>query len=176
MDKKDLRHQVRIMKRQYTAGQLRDMSADIIHNLLVQPEVRKAGTILMYYSLDDEVNTHEAVDELLAMGKDVLLPVVVSDTGMEIHRYTGPEDLRVGYFNIKEPVGELFTDYCSIDVAVIPGMGFDLQGNRLGRGKGYYDRFLPMIPQAFKIGLCFPFQKFPSIPVGKYDIRMDIVL
>ena len=55
-------------------------------------------------------------------------------------------------------------------------MSFDLQGNRLGRGKGYYDRFLPLIPQAYKIGICFPFQKFPAIPVGQYDVKMDIVL
>lgn len=176
MEKKDLRHQVRIMKRQFSAGQLIDMSESVIHDLLVVPQVKKAKTILMYYSLDDEVYTHDAVDQLLKQGKTVLLPVVTSATDMEIRRYTGPQDLQEGFFNIKEPIGELFTDYPSIDVAVIPGMSFDLQGNRLGRGKGYYDRFLPKIPNAYKIGICFPFQKFPAIPVDEHDIKMDLVL
>lgn len=176
MDKKDLRHQVRLMKRQFTKEQLLDMSQSVIHELLVVPQVKQAHVILMYYSLDDEVNTHNAVDRLVGMGKIVLLPVVTSATDMELRCYTGPDDLRGGFFNIMEPVGKLYTDYSKIDVAVVPGMSFDLQGNRLGRGKGYYDRFLPLIPQAYKIGICFPFQKFPAIPVGQYDVKMDIVL
>lgn len=176
MDKKDLRKQVRIMKRQFTSDQLASMSESIIHNLLVTPEMKSANVVLMYYSLDDEVNTHKAIDTLVDEGKEVLFPVVVSDTEMEIRRYTGPDDLRGGFFNIMEPIGELFTDYEKIDVAVVPGMSFDNQGNRLGRGKGYYDRFLPKIPNATKIGICFPFQKFPAIPVAENDIKMDIVL
>ena len=176
MDKKDLRHQVRLMKRQFTKEQLLDMSQSVIHDLLVVPQVKQAHVILMYYSLDDEVNTHNAVDRLVGMGKIVLLPVVTNATDMELRCYTGPDDLRGGFFNIMEPVGKLYTDYSKIDVAVVPGMSFDLQGNRLGRGKGYYDRFLPLIPQVYKIGICFPFQKFPAIPVGQYDVKMDIVL
>lgn len=176
MEKKDLRRQVRNMKREFTPAQLQDLSVSVIHDLMVMPQVKNAKTILMYYSLDDEVNTHDAINQLAAEGKTVLLPVVTSDTDMELRRYTGPKDLRGGFFNIMEPIGELFTDYPKIDVAVIPGMSFDIQGNRLGRGKGYYDRFLPKIPNAVKIGICFPFQKFPAIPVNEHDIKMDFVL
>lgn len=164
------------MKRQFSNEQLHEMSVAIIRQLTVQPAIKKSKVILMYYSLDDEVDTHKVIDELVAKGKIILLPVVISDTEMELRRYTGPEDLRGGFFNIMEPVGELFTDYDKIDAAVVPGMSFDSQGNRLGRGRGYYDRFLPKIPQAVKIGICFPFQKFPSIPVDENDIKMDIVL
>lgn len=176
MDKKELRKQVRALKKQYSAAQLHDMSAEIIRHLLALPEMKESSTVLMYYSLADEVDTHEAIDLLVRSGKTVLLPVVIGDTEMEIRQYTGPKDLRIGSFNIMEPVGKLSTDYAQMDVAVVPGMSFDLKGNRLGRGKGYYDRFLPKIPNAYKIGICFPFQKFPSIPADKYDIRMDVVL
>lgn len=152
------------------------MSDDVIARLLALPEVKSARTILLYYSLDDEVFTHGAVDELLAEGKEVLLPVVVSDSEMEIRRYNGPEDLRRGSLNIMEPVGTPFTDYQSIDVVVVPGMAFDADGNRLGRGKGYYDRFLALVPDAYKIGVCFPFQKFPAVPVDDNDVKMDIII
>ena len=55
-------------------------------------------------------------------------------------------------------------------------MSFDLQNNRLGRGKGYYDRFLPLIPQAYKIGVCFDFQRMPGIPAGPHDMKVDEVI
>lgn len=55
-------------------------------------------------------------------------------------------------------------------------MAFDADGNRLGRGKGYYDRFLALVPDAYKIGVCFPFQKFPAVPVDDNDVKMDIII
>ena len=133
-------------------------------------------TIMMYYSLDDEVNTHETVDRLVAMGKRVVLPAVTGDTTMELRCYEGPKDLMGGFFHIMEPVGKTFTDFDTIDVAIIPGMGFDTRGNRLGRGKGYYDRFLARVPVLYKIGVCFPFQKMPGIPADDNDIMMDEVI
>ena len=76
-----------------------------------------------------------------------------------------------------EPTGRSFTDYASIDLAVIPGMAFDTSGNRLGRGKGYYDRFLSLLPPyIYKIGVCFGFQMFDSIPSDTTDIRMNEVI
>lgn len=176
MDKRELRRLVRTKKQQFSAADLRTMSEKIISNLLAMPVMKKSCTVLMYYSLNDEVNTHDAIDRLVADGKTVLLPVVIGDNAMELRRYTGPGDLRVGSYGIKEPVGPLYSDYGEIDVAIVPGMGFDRNGNRLGRGKGYYDRFLPLLPQAEKIGICFPFQIFPTVPTDENDIRMDSVL
>ena len=95
---------------------------------------------------------------------------------MVVRRYSGKADLQEGAFGIMEPCGELFTDYEAIDVAIIPGMAFDRHGNRLGRGKGYYDRFLPLLPtRVFKIGVCFPFQLLDDIPMEEHDIKMDVV-
>ena len=75
-----------------------------------------------------------------------------------------------------EPVGRLFNDYPSVDVAVVPGMAFDSRCNRLGRGKGYYDRMLPKLSNAYKIGMCFDFQKLPGIPADDHDIKVDEVI
>lgn len=105
----------------------------------------------------------------------MLLPVVVNDD-LELRIYTGTEDMTTGVYGIKEPTGKLFTDYSSIDFIAIPGVAFDKKGNRLGRGKGYYDRLLPQIPSAYKVGICFPFQMTEEVPVKAFDIRMDEII
>ena len=72
--------------------------------------------------------------------------------------------------------GALFTDYATIDLVIVPGVAFDRDGNRLGRGKGYYDRLLPRIPSAYKVGICFPFQIIEEVPAEPFDIRMDEII
>lgn len=176
MDKKELRKQIRNRKRQFTADELNELSVPVMNRLLGMPEVINAKTILLYYSLPDEVNTHQTVELLARQGKTVLLPKVIDGENMEIRIYESPEDLTEGNYGIMEPNGKLFTDYGKIDTAVIPGMSFDADNNRLGRGKGYYDRFLKNIPQAYKIGVCFDFQKEQNIPHDEYDIKMDTVI
>ena len=169
---------IRDRKRQYSSSQLEELSLSVLSRLNKEKHVYEAHTLLLYYSLPDEVNTHAYIDQLVAAGKQVLLPVVVDGENMIIREYTGKQDLREGAFHIQEPIGELFPPerYTEIELAIIPGMSFDKQGNRLGRGKGYYDRFLALIPQAYKIGLCFDFQMAETIPTEPTDVRMDLVL
>ncbi|MDA3778950.1 MAG: 5-formyltetrahydrofolate cyclo-ligase, partial [Bacteroidales bacterium] len=76
---------------------------------------------------------------------------------------------------ILEPIGETFTDYNSIDIIVVPGVAFDDNMNRLGRGKAYYDKLLHNC-KAKKIGICFNFQIINKVPVDKHDITMDLVI
>lgn len=95
---------------------------------------------------------------------------------LELRLYTGPTDLKAGPFGIAEPTGERFTAYEEIDIAVIPGVAFDLAGHRLGHGKGYYDKLLPQLSKAVKAGLCFPFQVVKEVPNEPFDIPMDIII
>lgn len=175
-DKRELRKYVRSLKSRYSAQELEHLSVGVCERLLTHPRIVAADTVMMYYSLPDEVCTHTAVDRLLSAGKRVYLPAVTSETEMELRCYESAADLQEGSFKIKEPVGRPFTDYGEIEIAVIPGMAFDVSGNRLGRGKGYYDRFLSRIPQAYRLGVCFPFQLLPRIPAEENDVRMDEVL
>lgn len=138
--------------------------------------MQDAHVILLYYSLPDEVNTHQLVDDLVAQGKEVLLPVVIDGENMEIREYHGTEDMRESSYHILEPVGKPFTEFERIQLAVIPGMSFDDDGNRLGRGKGYYDRFLAHIPDAYKIGICFDFQRVPVVPTEETDRKVNEVI
>lgn len=201
MNKQELRKEIRNRKRQFTQGQLGELSLSVISQLRKHPKVKAAHTLLLYYSLPDEVNTHEWIDELVAERKRVLLPVVVNDKDMVIREYTGKHDLAEGSFHIMEPVGKLFAeeDYQEIEVAIIPGMSFDDDGHRLGRGKGYYDRFLAKLrgtevdksgtevdksdtedknlgTEVYKIGVCFGFQKLQEIPFESHDILMNEVI
>ena len=176
MNKKELRTQVRELKKSHSSEQLSAMSAEVMQQLLAHPALERATTVLLYYSLPDEVCTHTVVDRIVAMGKQVLLPRVIDDEHMELREYHQPSDLTKGAYNIMEPTGKLFRDYSLIQLAVVPGMGFDRQGHRLGRGKGYYDRLLVQLPHVYKIGICFPFQLFDEIPSDIHDIPMDCVL
>ena len=81
MDKKELRKYIREQKRHFTPQQLGEMSLGIMSSLLSNPRVKNTDTILMYHSLPDEVDTHSALDQLLAIGKKVLLPKVISEIG-----------------------------------------------------------------------------------------------
>lgn len=174
--KNALRKHIREMKRQFTNEELEELSLPVMSRLLAHPAVTEAKTILMYYSLPDEVCTHDTVNRLVQADKTVLLPRVTGDTDMELRIYTAPADLAAGHYGIMEPTGEVYTDYGRIDVAVVPGMAFDAQGHRLGRGKGYYDRFLPKAAKAYKIGVCFGFQKQETIPTDDNDVTMNCVI
>lgn len=177
MDKATLRRQIRDMKRQFTPQQLEELSFPVLERL--RPLLRDASVIMGYYSLPDEVLTHGLLDDMVAAGKTVLLPQVVDDNTMILRRYSSKADLSEGAFHIMEPVGECFSDIHRVDTVLVPGVAFDAKGHRLGRGKGYYDRFLcSMItnPGLRLIGVCFDFQKVAEVPVEEYDIPMDIIV
>lgn len=190
MDKKELRRYIREQKRHFTQQQLGEMSLRIMSELLGHPRVKEASIILMYHSLPDEVDTHATLDQLLAMGKKVLLPKVISDTEMTIHEYIGLDSLQPSEpYGILEPKESLIFDLQgAIDanlhhlsptpqyLIIVPGMAFDIHGHRLGRGKGYYDRFLSRVPNIYKIGVCFPFQLVDEVPSEPTDILMDEVI
>ena len=172
MTKQELRQTIRRQK-QMSSG---DDASETLRQLRQHPRLTNADTLLLYSALQDEVPTQSLLDELVAQGKTVLLPRVVSDTDMELRQYTGMQDLQAGAFGILEPTGKLFTDYEKIDVAVVPGMAFDKEGHRLGRGKGYYDRFLRLLPKTYKIGICFSWQLVDNVPTDEHDILMDQIM
>lgn len=174
MHKAELRQLIRQQKRQFAPVQLEQQSLPVLNRL--RPLLDGASFIMAYYSLSDEVCTHQLIDELVAEGKTVLLPKVLDDETMELRRYQSVADLSEGAFHIMEPVGEPFIDYDQVEIALIPGVAFDAEGHRLGRGKGYYDRFLQSLPAVRKIGVCFDFQKVESVPSEAHDVVVDVVV
>lgn len=173
--KKALRQLINNRKAKHSKQELIELSDNIIQQLVLDPLWVKAQVVLLYYSLPDEVYTHELVREY-SKQKQIILPVVVGDI-LELRKYSGEQDLKKGSYGILEPCGELFVNYRELDLVVVPGLAFDKQGNRLGRGKGYYDKLLPHI-SASKIGLCFGFQYLDeqTIPTEETDIPMDQII
>ena len=169
-----LRQQMREAKKQH-ADQLAKWSADIVEKL-TSSILPHASTILCYWPLSDEPDIRQLINTLVNAGKTVLLPKVTGDETMTIHRYTSPDDMAEGAFHIMEPTTAAFTDLAQIDTVLVPGVAFDAAGHRLGRGRGYYDRFLATCPQVRKVGICFPFQRVAEVPFEGHDIVMDEVI
>lgn len=175
MEKHELRKIVRAAKKEVPLEEKIRRSQPIMHKVETLDKFRTAKTVLLYWSMDDEVYTHDFVKRWYKE-KTILLPCVVGDD-LLLRQYTGPESMVPGpQFGIPEPVGPEFTQLDSIDMIIVPGVAFDKKNNRMGRGRGFYDRLLKSTPKAFKVGVAFNFQMFEEIPVEPFDVAMDAVL
>lgn len=177
MDKKALRAEIRRRKAGYTPAELAAMSRQICDSILDDGVFWASHYILLYSPLPDEVDVTPLISAAFNAGKTVLLPVVDGEN-LVLKRFSGFNYLTTGAYNILEPIGEIYpiSEYHKIDLAVIPGMSFDAHRHRLGRGKGYYDRLLPHLTNAFKLGVCFDFQYLDNIPSEEWDVRMEEVV
>lgn len=170
--KQELRQYIRTLKKAIPLDEKKLRSSDIWRRALEISEIKNAKTILLYWSMDDEVYTHDVV-QLLAKNKTVLLPVV-DGNDLRIKQFRGLENMRAGeQFGIGEPTGDDFSG--DIDVIVVPGVAFDRECNRMGRGRGFYDRLLKR-QNATCIGVAFDFQLFDKIPTEPFDVKMDCVV
>lgn len=182
--KKELRRRIRLLKQNREFAENRACwSAQICQQLLCHPRVADAQTLLLYHPLPDEVDVTPVIAELHRQGKTILLPKVISDTEMQLRRYDGIESLQSGAFGILEPTGPVVSPdvLCSASaVAIVPGMAFDAVGNRLGRGKGYYDRLLAVLASArqrpWLIGVCFCVQMVESVPHDEHDVPVNEII
>lgn len=175
-EKDTLRRSIRQLKRAATDECCRSWSARICNLLLSDRRLHDAATVISYAPLPDEVDVSAVTEWCRREGKTVLLPKVVSDTEMELRVCHGPDKLRAGRYNILEPTGPVAEpDSLTDAVALVPGMAFDREGYRLGRGKGYYDRFLART-SVKTIGVAFPFQIVDAVPHDEHDMRVDDVV
>ena len=151
-------------------------SEGIMRQIEALPEFQKARVVLLYWSMADEVQTHDFVERWYKE-KVLLLPCVDGDD-LLLRQYTGPECMVAGeQFGIGEPTGSPeWTDLDAIDVIIVPGVAFDRAGNRMGRGRGFYDRLLKTTPKAMKIGVAFDFQMIDDVPVEPFDVKMDRII
>ncbi len=153
-------------------------SSDARKLLAAQPAWSKAGSVLFYAALPDEVDLEPLVAETLSQGKQVAFPKFCSETGLYEAREVCDlkADVQVGRFGIREPTSE-----CSLiainrlDLVLVPGVAFDLCGRRLGRGKGFYDRILAAVCGT-SCGVAFDEQIVGTIPVEPHDVFVNCIL
>ena len=165
--KKALRDQIKGYKKNVSVDELHRKSELVIANLKKYNAFINAKTVMLYWSLPDEVDTQTLISELLKT-KTVILPTVVKDDIIPV-KLTHTSELHEGEFHILEPKNREFIG--KIDLIVVPGVAFDRCGNRLGRGRGFYDRFLQH-QTAETVGTCFDFQLVEQVPTEPNDIPL----
>lgn len=172
--KNELRRLIRTRKSHFAIEELRQKSALIFTQIEKKSYFLDAQTIFAYWSMDGEVNTHDFILKW-AKKKQFILPVVRGNE-LELRFFDGIQSLKQGSsFGIMEPTGKIVNDLTGIDLIIVPGIAFDKAGNRLGRGKAYYDKTLSNC-NALKLGVCFDFQLIENIPIEPHDIIMNEVI
>ena len=162
-----------IQKRRMLAAEERSsLSESILSQLEKMTVFREAKTVLLYYPKNNEVDVLPLFKRY-KHDKTLLLPVTHRDR-MTAHPYEGNDKMHRGKFGIPEPTTPEFQG--KIDVIIVPAVAFDRAGNRLGRGGGYYDRFLKKQPHATLIGVGYDFQLVDEVPVRKHDQKVHRII
>lgn len=174
MGKEELRKEVKL-KRQSLDKDYFTVSNGIIFNKVIGlKEYAEAESIFAYVSKEDEVDTKDIIKDALNKGKKVFVPKCIDNTNMIACEIRSLADLKLGMFNILEPSGEEKHEK-DFDLCIIPCVTCDRLGNRLGHGKGYYDRFLKSI-KCIKVVLCYEDMIFNEVPHDESDIKMNVVI
>lgn len=180
MDKKSIRKSILKERNNIPSTILSNFSSIIAEKLYSTNEYKNAKTIMSFISFDTEVDTHKIIKDSLNLDKRVLVPVTFPDTKlMKPSHLMDFSELEYGYYNILTPKEEFwrFIDPNEIDLILMPGVGFDRKGYRVGYGGGYYDRFLSKLDKKIPtIGLAFNLQIIESVPTDEFDIPIDMII
>lgn len=170
--RKEIKHQRKLIQNKDF------LDETIVNQLLNSSYYKSSNTILSYASLDDEICTDKLINNALSDGKTVALPYCCDNEGhMLFYIIKSMDDLVSGSFGVREPNIDKCKQLNNFDNAliIVPGLCFSQNGNRLGYGKGYYDRFLQN-NSLISIGLCYNSFIKNDVPTDKYDIPVDFII
>lgn len=173
-EKLRIRKEVHSLKKKFITEEYKKTQSEAVFAKIERmADFTKAETVLMYWSLEDELPTHEFIRKW-SHSKIILLPVV-KDHHMSIRPFKSAETLEKSELGVMQP-GMSSQDYLAMaDLVILPGIAFDHSKRRLGRGKGYYDRYLKKNKRP-KWGIGFDFQLYENIPSASFDVIMDKVI
>jgi len=175
--KEKLRKEIKEKRRKIPKEEQRKKGKEIKERLFSLLEYKFTETILFYISYGSEVGTHEIIKEALNE-KRVVVPISnKNDFSLILSELKDWDDLEIGSYGILEPKKDSINEVKigEIDLIIVPGVAFDKSGNRLGHGKGYYDRLLKN-SNAVKIALCYELQVVDKVPTDENDIPVDIII
>lgn len=171
-----------VAERKRVIDDTHDLSRQVVAHLMTLPEMTTCSTIMTYVDFGKEVRTVPLISELFNQRKHVVVPFCENGE-IWLFRVKYLQELAPGYFGILEPKIELRrqpdrqVQPQELGLILVPGVAFDPQGGRLGRGKGFYDRFLKKTPEnVLRIGLAFDWQMFDAIPMSETDQYVDVVV
>ena len=176
MPKKSLRG-IMLTRRKHLAAEVcLSHSLRVQQRVLALPAFEQADVVALYSPILNEVFTEEIFHEALRQGKTVAYPRVAGER-LDFVSVASPSDLSPGAFGVLEPTGAALLPSSALDLVLVPGVAFDVKGNRLGYGKGFYDRVLCGAERpALSVGLCFELQVVSSLPVEDHDACLDILI
>ncbi|MBD5176512.1 MAG: 5-formyltetrahydrofolate cyclo-ligase [Bacteroidales bacterium] len=172
MEKSDIRRKIKAMRQMLSEAERISAAEEVFNRLEQTAAFLMADKVLMYHSLPDELSTHAFLKKW-GSRKRFYLPRV-NGVNLDILPYDESR-LELGSFHIEEPTGNDTVDADEIELIVVPAVAYDRRGNRLGRGKGFYDRLLSSA-RATKIGVGYEFQLVDEIPAESHDVPMDYVI
>ena len=175
--KEKLRKEIKEKRRKHTKEDNRKKSKEIKERLFGLKEFKNAKTILFYISYDGEVFTHDMILESFYK-KNIIVPISnPTNHSLTLSHLKSWEELSIGSYGILEPRIEKIrkTNVDDIELIIVPGVAFDEKGNRLGHGKGYYDRMLKNASAPI-VALAFEFQIIENIPVAEHDRPVDMII
>lgn len=170
-EKNALRKEIKAKLNAHSNEDLEQHALLALHHLELDTDFLQSKTVMIYWSLADEVPTHTFIEKW-SKSKTILLPRIKGENMIPVP-FTSIEEMDLSEYNVPQPISHVFEE--EIDLVIVPGRAFDKSGHRLGRGKGYYDRFLKNY-HGTKIGLCFHFQYTDYVPYESFDIPMDKVI
>ncbi len=160
-----------------------ELSRRIVGAFMALPEYATATTVLFYVGVRSEVRTRHGLMDALESDKTIVVPWCNADGTLELFRLNSVEEMAVGRYEIPEPhenlrhLPEKQMSVEELDLIMVPGVGFDARGTRMGHGKGYYDRLLEHARvDTPLIALAFECQMLPEIPSASHDVFMDKVI
>jgi 5-formyltetrahydrofolate cyclo-ligase len=175
--KEALRKRMSQLRRALPEPQRKAHAAAMAAQLVAHEAFAAARVVLAYSPLRFEMSTAEVVEAALSAGKTVALPRVHSETHtFTLHRYCAGDVLEESGHLIAEPLPdapELALE--DVSLVLVPGLAFDPQGQRLGFGQGYYDRMLPRMTNACRVGLCYELSLLPEVPHAEHDVPVHFV-
>jgi 5-formyltetrahydrofolate cyclo-ligase len=164
------------LKKQKEEDRERKSSA-IKEKLFGTVEFIKARTVMFYISFGGEVKTRKMISDAQKLGKKIAIPVCDKAGGLRPCLYHKGLRLVIGPYGVHEPVEKKAISLEDLDLVIVPGLAFEKNGKRLGRGKAYYDHFLAKLgKRAPAISLAYDFQILPSVPTSPTDIDVDRII
>ena len=176
--KKSLRKEMTAKRSAMEKSEREKLSHEVVQKILSSPHYQNAKVVMAYASMPEEIQLQELFDDAFAKQKKLAIPFIVGRGNMRPVLLPSPDALEVGDFGILTVRQDLrkFVDVKEIDCVIIPGAAFDIHGNRLGLGGGYYDRFLKLAVNAKKIAPAFDFQLVEDLPVTPADSKVDVII
>ena len=174
-DKKEIRRQVLARREELGHNARQEKSQQIVKHLLSLSELLQAQTVMLFMDFRNEVETGQLVDYVLETGQCLILPRCAPQGQLDLYLVQNlAEDIEFGKWAIREPKMDLPSILPeAIDFVLVPGVAFDKEGNRLGYGGGYYDRFMKKLrPHVPRVAVAFDCQIVDSIPTGPYDQKI----